>query len=537
MCARVGGVNTTPYFLAAHFAKRNTKFGGGGKRGRAKIHSPQPPFFLPARAFSFGSQTVRKLCNFEQNSDKIKALSALILITSMFKQYNQNQLQLLPPDLSDMIAKDHIARLISHAVDQMDISSIEKLYSMNGQHAYDPGMLLKVLIYGYASGIRSSRKLSDKLHEDIVFMWLAGRQTPDFRTIADFRKDKLADFKSIFEQMLSTCIDIGLIRVGIISIDGSKILASASKNKMQYRKQLLKRKINLKEKIEQIIKEADDLDAQEDRIYSSNTINRTGIVITKEKVAALVKKIARRKQTLTKEKGVLKAKITAIKAKEQIMRKDRNSYASTDSDATLMMMKEGYIAPGYNIQIATEHQVIMGYGVFSDRNDQKLLKPMIEEVEARTKRKPESVVADAGYGRKMNYRYLKNQKIAAYIPNQSYEQDTILRNQGLYHIQNPDAELEKYKLRMRIRLQSEYGQAMLKRRRQDVEPTFGDIKRNMDFRRFNLRGRFKCELELGLVSMAHNLKKMKSWVGKLVEWDNGRQKGIELGMVLGYIPV
>lgn len=454
----------------------------------------------------------------------------------MFKPYSQSQSQLLPQSLDESIASDHLSRLISQSIDQMDISSIEKLYSDEGQHAYHPRMLLKVLIYGYASGIRSSRKLADRLHEDIVFMWLTGRQTPDFRTIADFRKDKLADFKSLFEQVLSTCMAIGLIRVGTISLDGSKILASASKNKMQYRKQLLKRKINLKEKIDQILKEADNLDAEEDRLYGSNTINRTGVVITKEKVASAIKRIQKRKQTLKKHQAIAKAQLSSIRHKQQTMRKDRNSYSSTDPNATLMLMKENYIAPGYNIQLATEHQVILGYGVFSDRNDQKLLKPMVEEVRARTKRKPEAVLADAGYGRKMNYRYLKNQKIAAYIPNQNYEQDTILRNQGLYHIQSPDAELEKYKARMRIRLQSEYGQAMLKRRRQDVEPTFGDIKRNMEFRRFNLRGRLKCELELGIVSMAHNLKKMKSWIRKLAEWDDGRTKIQELGKTLDYLP-
>ena len=218
------------------------------------------------------------------------------------------------------------------------------------------------------------------------------------------------------------------------------------------------------------------------------------------------------------------------------MRKDRNSYSTIDPDATLMLMKEGYIAPGYNIQVATEHQVILGYGVYSDRNDQKLLKPMLEEVRARTKRKPESILADAGYGRKLNYRYLKNQRITAYIPNQNYEQETILRNQGLYHIQSPDVELEKYKVGMRIRLQNDYGQAMLKRRRQDVEPTFGDLKRNMEFRRFNLRGRLKCELELGIISMAHNLKKMKSWIKKATSWDDGRTKVQELGKTLGYLP-
>lgn len=445
-------------------------------------------------------------------------------------------MQLLPPSLEELIVSDHLARLISQSVDQMDISSIEKLYSGQGQHAYHPRMLLKVLIYGYASGIRSSRKLADKLNEDIVFMWLSGRQSPDFRTIADFRKDRLADFKTLFEQVLATSMDIGLIRVGTISLDGSKILASASKNKMQYRKQLLKRKINLKEKIDQILKEADDLDTEEDRLYGSQTINRTGIVITKENVALAMKRIRKKRRMLKKKKAILKAKLSSVRRKEQTMRKDRNSYSSTDPDATLMMMKENYIAPGYNIQLATEHQVILGYGVFSDRNDQKLLKPMVEEVETRTKRKPEAVLADAGYGRKMNYRYLNHQKITAYIPNQSYEQDTVLRNKGLYHIASPDIELEKYKARMRIRLQSEQGQQMLKRRRQDVEPTFGDLKRNMEFRRFNLRGRLKCELELGLVSMAHNFKKMKSWVKKAIQWDDGRKEIQELGNILGYLP-
>ena len=453
----------------------------------------------------------------------------------MFKPHVQSQSQLLPRSLEEIVAPDHLARLISYSVDQMDIASIELLYSEHGQHAYHPRMLLKVLLYGYASGIRSSRKLADKLCEDIVFMWLTANQTPDFRTIADFRKDKLTDFKALFEQLLATTMDIGLIRVGTISLDGSKILASASKNKMQYRKQLFKRKINLKEKIDQIIKEADDLDAEEDRLYGSQTINRTGIIITKEKVATAIRRIQKKKQTLKKHQAIAKAQLSSIKTKENTMRKDRNSYSTVDPDATLMMMKEGYIAPGYNIQLATEHQVILGYGVFSARNDQKLLKPMLEEVEARTKRKPQSVVADAGYGRKLNYRYLKHRNIAAYIPNQSYEQDTILRNQGLYRIQNSDVELEKYKARMRIRLQSDYGQAMLRRRRQDVEPTFGDLKRNMEFRRFNLRGKPKCEIELGIISMAHNLKKMKSWVKKAIQWDDGRTKTQELGKTLGYL--
>lgn len=455
----------------------------------------------------------------------------------MFKPYFQNQMQLLPPSLDELVVKDHLARLISHSVDALDITTIEKSYSYHGQHAYHPRLLLKVLVYGYAIGLRSSRKLADRLNEDIVFMWLAGRQTPDFRTIADFRKDKLHDFKRLFEQVLQTCFALGLTRAGVISLDGTKILASASRHKMQYRKQLLKREVKLKEKIEEIIKEADNLDAAEDRLYGKATINRTGVIITKNKVDQAMKKIQKKKQTLARRGQVIKAKLSVIKEKRRTMRKDRNSFATTDPDATAMMMKENYIAPGYNVQLATEHQVILGYGVYPDRNDMKLLKPMVEEVKTRTKRTPEAVITDMGYGRKLNYRYLKRQKITAFIPYQSYEQDRSLRRKGLYRPPNdPNPELEKYKTDTRIKLESEYGQAMLKRRRQDVEPVFGDIKRNMEFRRFSLRGKLKCELEIGLLSLAHNFKKMKSWVKRATDWDNHQPEIQELARTLGYLP-
>lgn len=453
----------------------------------------------------------------------------------MFKQYNQNQLQLLPPDLSDMIAPDHFARLINHAVDGMDLSFIEETYSPNGQHAYPPQMLLKILVYGYAAGARSSRKLADRLKEDIVFMWLAGRLTPDFRTIADFRKDKLTDFKKIFEEVLHACFQIGLIRVGKVAIDGTKIRASASKNKAVYRINLARRKELIQKKVEEIIKEAELLDEKEDRLYGNATPHRTGKTFTRETVARAMKQIKQERQKFEKKQAILKTKTQEIKKKERVMRRDRNSFSSVDPDATVMMMKEGYIAPGYNVQLATEHQVILGYGVSSDRNDTNLLKPMVEEVKERTGRKPEIIPADSGYGTKKNYRYLKKQRITAYIPYPTYEQERILRNQRIYvPSQQPNRELEKYKFLTRLRLQSEEGKALMRRRREDVEPVIGNLKRNLGFRRFNLRGKRKCELELGLFSVAHNLMKVKNWVKKLAEWDDGRRKAMELGMVLGY---
>lgn len=454
----------------------------------------------------------------------------------MFKEYNQAQGQLLPPNLSDMIEKDHIARFINTTIDDMDVSSIESTYAHNGQRAYHPKMLLKLLVYGYSMGLTSSRKLSDKCHEDIVFMWLSGRSAPDFRTISDFRKEKLLDVKTIFQQVLELCMNLGLVRCGIVALDGTKFQANASRNKAIYRKVLNKRKEKLSLQIDQILKDAEELDRKEDRLYGEATITRTGKIFSQEEIVKAVKKLEKKKISLTKKRAEKQAVLSDIKKKERVMRKDRNSYTSTDKDATVMLMKETYIAPGYNAQLATEHQVVIAYGLYSNRNDTHLLTPMMKKVEEHFGRMPERIIADAGYGNKMNYRYLKKNRICSFIPYNNYEHEQVLRNKGLYEPpQNPDRELERYKFQQRVRLKSEEGKAMMKRRREDVEPVIGDMKRNMGFRRFNLRGKRKCETELGLFCIGHNMKKIKNWIKKLAEWDTGNEQGQRLGLTLGYL--
>src|SRR3989338_8742420 len=170
----------------------------------------------------------------------------------MFKDYQQNQGQLLPKSLSDSISPDHPARLINQIIDEMDLSFIENTYSSLGQRAYHPKMLFKVLVYAYTIGLRSSRKISDRLNEDVVFMWLSGRQTPDFRTIADFRKDKLADVKKAFVEVLGLCRQLGMVRIGKVAIDGTKFRSDSNGNKMQYRKTLNKRKESIEEQVDGI---------------------------------------------------------------------------------------------------------------------------------------------------------------------------------------------------------------------------------------------------------------------------------------------
>lgn len=453
----------------------------------------------------------------------------------MFKEYNQNQIQLLPRSLEESIEKDHIARLINQVIDEMDLSFIENTYSDIGQNAYHPKTLLKVLVYGYTIGVRSSRKLDYKLKEDIVFMWLSGRQTPDFRTIADFRKDKLVDVKRVFLKVLNLCGELGMIRIGKVSIDGTKFRADASGNKMRYRKVLSRNKASLENQVDDILKEVDDIDREEERLLGDKTEHQTGISI--KEIKKKLKKMKKRKETLERNEKKLEAKKSDIGAKLRKMRKDRNSMGITDKDATMMLMKEGHIAPGYNAQIATEHQVILAYGLFSDRNDQKLLKPMINEVRSNVGKDPEIIPADAGYGNRTNYRFLKNRKITAFIPYNNFNKEMTERRKGIYQLpKNINIELERYKARQRMRLLSPEGKKMMERRRQDVEPVFGDIKRNMNFRTFNLRGKPKCLIELGLISIGHNLKKVKSQIKKSIEREDEIEKTMVLGSTLGYFP-
>lgn len=454
----------------------------------------------------------------------------------MFKDYNQYQTQLLPPNLADLVEKDHIARLINQVIDEIDISFIANKYSANGQRAYHPAMLLKILVYGYTIGIRSSRKLADRLKEDVVFMWLAGSQTPDFRTIADFRKDKLDDVKQLFVQVLNLCHEIGIVRIGKVFIDGTKIKANASGNKMKYRKVLKKQQDRLRQQVDDIFAEADKLDREEEELYGNSTEHHvTGLDLNK--IKQQIDKINRRKATLKRHKTILNAKQQDTRTKLRKMRKDRNSMSSTDKDATLMMMKEGYFAPAYNVQLATEKQVIVAYGISSDRNDQKLLKPLVKEIEQNSGQQPKITIADAGYGSKRNYRFLKNRGIASFIPYGSFNKDVAERNRGVYELPRKiDTELERYKFKQRCRLLSDEGKELMKQRRQDVEPVIGDLKQNQGFRTFHMRGKTKCLTELGLVSIGHNLKKIKTWVKKLSEWDDGGQKGMQLGTILGYQP-
>jgi transposase len=427
---------------------------------------------------------------------------------------------LMPPSLEEKVPEEHLARYISKVVDELDLREIEDGYSELGCRAYDPRMLIKVIVYGYSIGIRSSRRIQKEIREDLIFMWLAGKHEPDFRTISNFRRDRIKDIKGLFVQVVGTCRELGMISCGKISIDGTKIEANSGKHKITFRKSLEKRKAKYEEKIDQILEEAERVDAEEDQLYGDKDGYSLERPFTSEEIKKALEKVKKRQEKLGREKEKIEAKVAAIDNKLERMGDERNSSGNTDPDATLMLMKEGSLGVGYNVQMATENQVIVGFGVFQKPGDTTLLRSMIEEVERNLDAKPEAVVTDKGYPSRSNYEFVRRRGIKAAIPPQTYDSDIVSRHKGTY---KPSQNLEYEKLKIEILdfLETDEGKALLDSRKHDIEPTFGDIKGNMGFRKFLLRLIPKVTVETGLISIAHNIKKIKSWVeirGKAVEF-------------------
>ncbi len=345
-------------------------------------------------------------------------------------------------------------------------------------------------------------------------MWLSGIQEPDFRTISDFRKDRLKDIKKLFKQILEICAELGMVRCGKVRIDGTKIEANSSRQKLVFRKKLERSLKGYEDKIDQILKEAEEVDAEEDRIYGDTD----GYFIephSVEEIKKALKKLNQKRERLERGKGRLQAKAEIVDQKLKIMGDKRNSYGTTDPDATLMLMKNDSLGVGYNVQMATEHQVIVGYGVFQRRADNRLLSVMVDEVENNLGIKPQAVVADRGYCSQSNYEYLASYGIRGAIPPNTYDYDRAARHKGIYR-SSKNHDYERLKIAMLDFLETEEGKGLLDRRKHDVEPTFGDIKHNMGFRKLLLRGLPKVNIEMGLVAIAHNLKKMKTWLASPV---------------------
>lgn len=433
----------------------------------------------------------------------------------VFKDYIPNQNVLFPPNLSELIDCKHPVRVVSNIIDGLDLKSLIRNYKPGGTSCYHPKMLLKVLVYGYLCNIYSSRKLEQALKENIHFMWLSGMSQPDHNTINRFRGQRLSgQVKEIFTQIVLLLEQEGIVSLETTFVDGTKIEANANRYTFVWGRAIKKSKERINQQLEELwgyaqsvakeeLKNAESIDFTSiDTEKVEATINTINAALKEKKVSSKVR------QKLNYAKNNWPKNLEKYKQQEEILQQ-RNSFSKTDTDATFMRMKEdhmlnGQLKPAYNLQISTNKQFILHYSLHPNPTDTKTLTPHVESFEKSYQKVPKELVADAGYGSHENYNLLKTKKIKAYVKYNYFDKDCKTK-QVTVSQNNP--ELAEIRQKAFDLLKTKRGEKLRKQRCHDVEPVFAQIKHNKGFKRFMLRGQNKVEVEIGLLSIAHNLQK------------------------------
>ncbi len=343
----------------------------------------------------------------------------------IYKSYNQNDGQLLPPSLSELIPQTHPVRVVNAIIDRLDISAIESGYKGGGTSSFHPRMLLKIVVYGYLCNIYSGRGIERALNENIHFMWLSGMSNPDFRTINRFRSVRLSDgkFDTIFTQVVELLHEEGLVSLNAQYIDGTKIESVSNKYTFVWRGSIEKNKAKLEARIKNVLETAEAVLNEENALEDAAEMSvedferRANNILSKMEERGISDKPLRKVVEKVSEESIDK-----LKQYEEALDTlgERNSYSKTDPDATFMRMKEdamhnGQTKPGYNVQIATENQYILNYDIYCRPTDQATLIPFLESFKERYGRQSEEVCADSGYGSEMNYEYMEEAGITGYV--------------------------------------------------------------------------------------------------------------------------
>ena len=419
-----------------------------------------------------------------------------------YRDYEPDQMFLLPPSLREWLPEDHLAYFVSDLVDDLDLSEIEAVYEdeERGQPPYHPRMMVKVLIYAYCTGVFASRRIEKRLVEDVGFRMLAAGNTPNFRTLSDFRKLHRNAVQGVFEQVLRLALKAGAMKLGRVAIDGSKVKANASKHKAMSYGRMKDKELELREEIRRLLSEADRQDEAEDRRYGKDG---TGEELPEElrRRESRLERIRQAKRALEEE-----ARKKAQEAgKEETKPEDKQQYNFTDPQSRIMKGSDGFVQ-GYNCQIAVEEnfQLIVGQAVTQEANDKKQLEPMVEAIEEQAGQKPEAILADSGYGSEENFKYLRRRHIDGYVATERQKHG----EQRLVCKRGPLPKGANAVERMKRKLQTQVGRRIYAMRKAIVEPVFGQIKQVRGFRQFLLRGLEKVQMEWALVCLTHNVLKL-----------------------------
>ena len=445
-----------------------------------------------------------------------------------FKEYAPDQLLLLPPDMREWLPEDHQVWFIAEVVEQLDLRAIEAAYdgSRGGQPAYDPRMMTALLLYAYCVGMPSSRKIERATYEQVPFRVLSADQHPDHDTIAEFRRRHLEALAGLFVQVLAMCRRAGLVKLGHVALDGTKIKANASRNKAMSYGRMERELARLEQEVADLLAEAEAVDAEEDGRWGKR---RRGdeLPVELRRRTDRIAKIRQAKAALEHEaRERARREQQAYEKKKQAWdnRKERRGGRAprepsaevdpkaqrnfTDPDSRIMPLGSGRgFEQCYNAQAAVDSkaQIIIGARVTQSPIDAHQLKPMIETIERNLDgERPRRLSTDNGYCSEDHMEYLEGKRIDPYLATGKAKHGRRPAPAPRGRIPN-NATLTD---RMARKLRTARGRAIYAKRKHIVEPVFGQIKQARGLRQLLLRGLGKAQGEWMLICTTHNLLKL-----------------------------
>jgi transposase len=473
-----------------------------------------------------------------------------------FRDYDLDQEFLLPPNLRDWLPEGHLALFISDVVDGLDLSAILESYGTRdgrGQPPYHPRMMVKLLIYAYCIGKPSSRKIEQATHDEVPFRVLAAGQHPDHDTLSEFRKQHLKALAGLFLQVLNLCRKAGLVKLGHVALDGTKIKANASKHKAMSYDRMSEKEKQLEEEIARLLKEAEATDAAEDALHGKG---KRGDELPPElaRRQSRLKKIKEAKAALeaeARERAAAEAELVKLKLAERAKKEEESGRkpggrppqmpdvenAVPDpkaqrnfTDPESKIMKDGAsksFEQCYNAQAAVDsaNQIILAASATQDANDKEQLVPVMGKVEENVGQMPDAASADSGFFSEAAVQDESLKGVELYVPPDRQKHGSApdaavgpedapiapdaqaqpVAGKPAKKTTSPQSECAKT---MREKLQSAAGRAIYKMRKAIVEPVFGQIKERRGFRRFSFRGLEKVSAEWTLIALTHNLLKL-----------------------------
>ena len=430
-----------------------------------------------------------------------------------FRRYEPDQSFLLPPSPRDWLPEDHLAYFISDTVETLDLSAFYERYEGDGRRnqPFDPRMMVKVILYGYATGCRSSRKLAMKLQEDVAFRVLGAGNFPAHRTLCDFRHDHLEQLRDLFVQVVQLAQEAGLVKLGTVAVDGSKVKANASRHKSMSYKEMKKQEKRIRREINRLLTEAARIDAHEDELYGPDQRGDElpeGLRRRDDRLRA-IEEAKKRLEARQAEADSAKGRSPGDGRKSpRGGRRFKREYGEpedkaqdnfTDPESRIMKTQGGY-DQCYNAQLAVDEEpyLIVATGLTQNAADNGELVGLVETIESVTGQRPEKLLADAGYKSETNFQALEGAQIDGYVS---------LGREGKAPPQPPGRNRAASQ-RMQKKLNSSEGRALYRRRKGIVEPVVGWIKNVLGYRQFSFRGVEKVSAEWDLMCLAVNLRRM-----------------------------